>query len=185
VAMDKTCAECGYLTIRHRKSRELVEVETGIREGGKIPALEDETNTGAQPVYEKPFLCFMREPQLTADMQSDDYPSYEDRCNSVFHRLRECDSWVKWDQGFTPKEHVVNTMLKEQRDWQRDTDARNNRWRVLELVVMGGIVTLISVAAQIGAAFIERDSPAPQMPQSIQLEWPKPEPRLDRVVNAD
>ena len=143
MAMDRWCAECGYLTIHNRKTRELVEVETAIRGGGKIPAFADETRTGDQPVYEKPFLCFMREPQVTADLQDGTYPSFEKQRDAVFHKLRTCESWTAWKQGFTPKEHLEMNLLQEQRDWQRkcqdadqswreSQDRRDRRWRVFE-----------------------------------------------------
>ena len=92
----------------------------------------------------------------------------------VINEDRECDCFTEWQQGYSPREHAEMMMneatLKIQRDeseadrnW-RERQARRDhqwrrseaKWRQRELLVMGVIVTLVSVAAQIVSAFIER-----------------------------
>ena len=86
----------------------------------------------------------------------------------VFAYITDPDG-TPWQPGITPKDLMDMRMLDEQRaalkkeaEEQRtfrDSEAkRNQRWRIMELLVMGGIVTLVSIGAQIGAAFIERGS---------------------------
>lgn len=75
-----------------------------------------------------------------------------------------CSAFTTWRQGYTPKEHVEMSLVEEQREWQRNRDRDDRRWRIIELAIMGIIVTLVSVAAQIIAAFIERGSLFPDQP---------------------
>ena len=49
-------------------------------------------------------------------------------------------------------------MLDRQRllEWQAERENEDRRWRLTELLVLGGFVTVVLVVAQIVAAFIQR-----------------------------
>jgi hypothetical protein len=171
------CTNCGYLSVRNVEDWSLGEAESDYRETG---AMSDR----AAQIYRNLPICFARAANLLQE--------YERTCNErpggisgpaavikfVLHKPRTCTEHIEWQQGFTPKEHLEMKMLEEQRaSLNREAD-RNHRWRIIELVVMGLIVTAVSVAAQIGSAFIERGSlfPAPQQPAAppvVQLVMPQ------------
>lgn len=95
-------------------------------------------------------------------------PQYESiKFHDAINKERQCEGFVKWSQGFTPKEHqdMLDRQWKveyerrrdqEDREWRDRKDKEDRRWKVLELIVMGGIVTLVSVIAQLVAAYIAR-----------------------------
>ena len=68
-------------------------------------------------------------------------------------------------------------MMAEQRAALKAEADRNHRWRIIELVVMGVIVTIVSVAAQVGAAFIERGSLFPDKVSTPQPITKTPDPQ--------
>jgi len=86
---------------------------------------------------------------------------------SLLQSERDCAEFTPWCQGFTPKEH--QEMLDRQRllewqaerenadhRWREDQRKEERRWRLIELLVLGGFVTIVLVIAQIVAALIQR-----------------------------
>lgn len=161
------CAECGFLTLRHRESRELAEVEWATRETGSVPT------KGPYSLYERTPLCFERAFPLQEEAKGDS----PDEVVRVFQSDRECPSFTPWQQGFTPKEHREMLDRREMRDWQerreredRDwrerQEERQRQWQVAQararlrwdIIIFGIVVTLAIMAATIIAAFIERGS---------------------------
>ena len=172
-----SCQNCGFLGFRHIKTREIVEAEEGVRQGGNWMPVE-----GNKFLYEEHPICFARAVDFFTVMGSGGLP--EKRRKELLS-LRDCDKFTPWVQGFTPKKHLEMNLLQQQqerldrreredREWRRKHDederiARDNqaklerqwrkedtRFRLTELLVMGGLVTLILVIVQIVAAYIQR-----------------------------
>lgn len=164
------CAECGYLAVRHVETRQLLDAEIAFREQGSLPSRRSPDWIGI-PIYDELPVCFARAVSFRQEIKT---PASDERRLDCVQKQRNCDKITDWHQGFTPKEHREMLLSKEaleiQREEQandriwRDTQATKDHewrkeeaaWRRKELWVMGGIVTFVSVVAQIISAFIER-----------------------------
>ena len=168
------CKDCGFLSIRNKHTRELVEVENRIREFGDFPIeiVGDFIGVERSSHYEVRPMCFMLQPHL-----DDDGPDEVMNTLQFVNRIRieiECDCFTPLKQGFSPKEHCEMLDRKLLLDWQerrenlineredrRDREQREWRreestWRLRELIVMGVVVTAISAIVQIISAIIQR-----------------------------
>jgi hypothetical protein len=175
--MNYKCIDCGYLAVRNLVSGELVEVERD--ENGNI----NEGKYFGSPRYDLP-ICFAREtklqPQYKTELIIDDpiHKKLKSNVNNVLAQPRLCNSFTKWQMGFTPKEH--REMLDEQwrlsfqakrededRKWREEQRKSDLEWRVeqekkatrshrWDLIFTGGIATFLICVATIVAAFITR-----------------------------
>jgi hypothetical protein len=108
------------------------------------------------PNTEKPFdkyeppICFMQVPDFRVVPYNSDakLQLFKVRQNVHYqiHRKRECASFIKWRQGFTPKEHLemLDRELRMQMDERREKEER--RWHIVEIiliVVLSGLFTLL------------------------------------------
>jgi hypothetical protein len=154
---DVRCCECGYLSLREVYNRELYSPEANYRETGETPIA---SSLSPFPVCLMRACDFRRELKVAKEGHHSDSVKIVD----VIRRDRPCDEFTTWQQGFSPKEHLEMNILKEQqaahdkqaaieRQWRKE----DTRFRFVELIVMGGIVTLVSVIVQIVAAFISRN----------------------------
>lgn len=163
------CADCGFLALRRRESQQLLGAEMPYREHGVLPEAVD---ADFQDEFESTPYCFV--------MAQPIHKEREDR-KGIIQRDRSCDSWVQWQQGFSPKEH--REMLEEQRrrqledevrksayeredrrdaEMRKREDERDERLHELQkrlhnrqLLIIGGFVTLALVVGSLGAAIIE------------------------------
>lgn len=115
------CADCGYLAVRHRTTRQLYDAEESLRVNGELPILD---NRGY--VYDEWPVCFVRAANFRVEMEDNSATPHRKR---VLNQPRECDQFTPWHQGFSPKEHVEMKMLDEQKQWQRDEAAEQRRWQ--------------------------------------------------------
>jgi hypothetical protein len=154
------CSECGYLALRNRETRELDEAETAFRRDGKLIEI---TRAYASKVWDKGTmlheqvlshsiheelpLCFARNVDLRQGFKEPD-PEHdsintqrvdEATVKGIVVKERECKTFTKWQQGFTPKEH------REMIDQERE-----RRWHFIELIVF----VIITLIAGIGSAII-------------------------------
>jgi hypothetical protein len=131
-----------------------------IPPAGQIVEISSLTRTTGASEFPHDVLCFQRIIQFPIR------PSNEDLV-VLLQRDRECAEFTTWHQGFTPKEHREISDRERLREWQaqrEDEDRRwredqrkeERRWRLIELVVLGGFVTIVLVIAQLVAAFIQR-----------------------------
>jgi hypothetical protein len=144
------CAECGYLASRNYESRELEETELGTRNG---EAIVISLSTG-MPIYELP-VCFMQVIDLRYEFKND-----TPQITPVIQQSRECNEFVKWKQGFTPKEHreMIDRqwMQKHQeehekadKEWREKQEARHSREEWLRYIFLG-IVTIVATLIATG-----------------------------------
>ena len=151
------CIDCGYLCYRDKDTRELEEVERG--EDGTIiqPNISRDTphkmSSGSK--YDPP-ICFARAVNLQAEYKiksvnetgSEWVIRANQRLKEVLNQTRECESFVEWQQGFTPKEH--REMLSE--EWKLEQEAKRRKsdrtWHIIEVVItltVGAIIALLAV----------------------------------------
>lgn len=154
------CADCGFLAVRDRKTRELAETELGIRRTWDIPTfLEVKGSGGGSPHrYEFIPVCFAKVADFDLETREtkSSCGSYDEAPLTVIleiiNRPRECDKFMKWEHGLTPREPqemLLNAETierqaaanerrdRDQREWQQKMQDRQF-WRT-------AIVGLISV----------------------------------------
>jgi hypothetical protein len=176
------CADCGFLSLRHRETRELREAEADYRTTGEIPPMVEArwgTSTRdpafmPRPAYEAVPLCFPRKINFADLLLWDAQPG--DRA-AVFEAERDCrredGGFVPWEQGFTPKEHREMLDRQKMLDWQASREDADRAWRERqeekaekrantrhwrEILIVGLLVGGAAIISQIVAAFIERGS---------------------------
>jgi hypothetical protein len=154
------CADCGFLAARNRQDRQLEEAESIMREKG-IPAVTFSSNAvmGIGTKHEGEPLCFVQANDLRKEFWETthrEHPTYQivdsDSIVEVLLRDRECKDFVKWQQGFTPKEHREMLDRLEQRRWQEGREDTDRKWRSKQdknLVIIAGLFTILG--AVIGA----------------------------------
>lgn len=176
-----TCSKCGFLTFRDAETRQLVEIEEWFRGNPAFAALSD-----WHPYHYVNYpICFRRVYPLAEEVRrhiglgtlNSNVP--EDASiafNRVIKDGRWCREFTRWQQGFTPKEHlemldrkwrlrheeeVRQAVLKSEdrrdarvdaREERRDKEASQRHRNELLVfgLVLGGLTIL--------AAFIERGS---------------------------
>ena len=149
------CADCGFLANRNFETGELVSVDEG-RQTGRFRTLPGVTY-GPVPT------CFRMKANLFAEYLAE---KSENRLLAVIAKDRgECAGFVKWEPGFTPKEHremlfdlerkKLEIQEKEgERRWEERRDKRERRFQlfntlisalagVLFTAVVGGVVAWI------------------------------------------
>lgn len=120
------CIDCGFLTMRHND--QFVELDESIRSDSRD--LESES------------LCFVRAAQFsfTRETKSSDFGIAARFFTDDLAADRICDSFRKWDQGFTPKEHAEMALhdsvrefhkqcIEDDRKWRESMAEREHRWR--------------------------------------------------------
>lgn len=129
------CADCGFIAVRDRTSRELVEVEAGLRVKWELPTLPNSSYLR----YEDFPVCLKGMVSLRIDA-----PSYNrEEVAALVGQERECDAFIEWCRGFSPKEHQEmqlaqelqrqqQAMREQERDWQERRDAVQRDWLAAE-----------------------------------------------------
>jgi hypothetical protein len=159
------CANCGFLaqrTYRGKIPQGFIDVEETTRETGELPTKGFEF--GVMRSFGEPDLtpekmngdkfptCFSRAFNLENEIQihctellkTQPNTVYATAVNDIIHKDRECNPFVKWERGFTPKEH------REMRDRERQR-ASDKRWHLLEIVV----IAIATIAAGVVGYFLK------------------------------
>ena len=150
------CAFCGFLALRGEDGG-FIEVDEQYR----FSVLPHPDAPTYKAVYEAKVglpLCFMRKACLPVEILKQ--PEWGTENQGAVQKTvvaeRDCDGWTQWQQGFTPKEHREMLDRKEFRDWQEKQRRSDIKWRIIEIVILGFVVTLMAGAFTVLGAFIER-----------------------------
>ena len=147
------CCDCGFLAVRNKQTRQLMEAELEIR------ANHETKDT----IYELLPICFRMEEQLEDDISQlkrgtklagKTGISWID-ISMVTDRYRDCISFTKWQQGWTPREHFDMDLMKEQKNQENIRNSVNHRWRIAEFVALVIIVPVVTVITQFMTAHIQ------------------------------
>ncbi len=113
------CRDCGMLTVYCPGENEFIEINSLYRKEGSKNGIHAQ-NQGS------PTVCFLSAHDIHAEMvelvQTASSANQSQRALQIIGKERECESFCKWRQGFSPKEHVE--MLREDeknlsdREWQ-------------------------------------------------------------------
>ena len=172
--LDKKCAECGFLAMRNRFTDQLDEARPSYRKTGKAPFVRKPGMHGV--VVQNPWegddfpwevtpICFARAYDLVSEIQAAPNSGLitQEAILETTQKPRDaCSEFIRWNQGFTPKEHreMLDRKYIMEREDRRDRELRESqerqgksrlRW---EIVIFGIIVTIALIAAEIIGAFI-------------------------------
>lgn len=146
------CSECGFLTLRDRNSLQLVEVIDDYRESGRATKVE----------YHNYPICFVMAYDLMPEVEREAHVQFQEGKGEwsgyvlrIITRDRDCDKlgkFVKYQQGFTPKEHREMMDRQFMLDWQSRRDDADKKWRARQqwfMVIVAG--TFVILGGAIGA----------------------------------
>lgn len=146
------CAECGFLAARNKETRKLEEVEFESRQNGYLKANRYEYI----PVCFAMVISFDKEceelrklPQYQSrfdEIGGHIYPNTGDLIIPLLSKERDCESFIEWIQGFTPREHQEMLDRGRMLKWQADREDADRKWRTSQqwfMVIVAGIFTVI------------------------------------------
>ena len=154
------CTECGFLSLRNIETRELDEAEETFREWGRVIGVKwsHPVQVGDTPFYaedklnryvhEQLPICFANTGNFSSSFRELIIKNYEaDKVVlMVIKNERPCETFTKWQQGFTPKEHremMDRKFTIELEDKRRKND-RKWHWIELAAIIAGtGLFTLL------------------------------------------
>ena len=120
------CRNCGFLSVRDFKSRELLEVDETMREKWELHVIpNDEVDLCKQhPLCATLAALFAREigtrPGYVIDKKA---------VVAVLKKDRECETFIQWVPGFSPKEHMKMHIEEMTDKWQEEQRRRDEEWR--------------------------------------------------------
>lgn len=116
-----SCQQCGFLTLKNRENDTLCEAsESFRRERSIVVGLQK------RHIHEEIPLCFVQATSLREQCGG------KDDKNTVLEVItspRKCEQFIKWVQGFSPKEHVEMEMLRKERERVESATMADRRWR--------------------------------------------------------
>jgi len=116
------CADCGYLAVRHFKTRDLLDAEEMLRRTGEMPV-----EPGTQHYIYDPWpVCFARVIDFRSALDDNSGTPHRKR---VINDDRECARFTPWIQGLTPKEHVELQQELDRQLWQTQRELQDQTWR--------------------------------------------------------
>lgn len=115
------CADCGLLAVVRECDYSLAEVPQEFRETGTV-----NIRTWVQKFHAYP-LCVARAVKF-----QDEHPDGPQRhaksingpelVQPILNKVRSCDSFVEWTQGFSPREHIEMINQEKQIAWERERE---------------------------------------------------------------
>lgn len=114
------CTDCGYLAFRHKDTRNLTEAEQEFRDTGELTR-----DLNRRYVYDIFPICF----KLAANFRKEVPQMTEENLFSVLNEDRECACFIKWQQGFSPREHEEMIQQRAMLEWQREREEEERKWR--------------------------------------------------------
>jgi hypothetical protein len=180
------CSECGFLAARDIDTRRLDEVEKAFRESGS-PPVRYVSGRNQYVGQERVPICFVQAYDLKQEIE---IARGSDAMNAtwvhfVINQDRECQPFMEWQQGFTPKEHREmldrEAMLKWQTEreeadkkWRENESKENRKWRFREFLIAAIAVIVVIIAAILGAIIERGGQPTINIitpnPESITIE---------------
>ena len=155
------CADCGYLAqliYRGSVPQGFIDIEEIPRQTGELPG--NSLSFGDFIPFGQPDLrpekmrgdncptCFMRAAQLNnetvaryAEIKASNDGTLASAVKDIIHKDRVCKRFMKWERGFTPKEHREMAVRERERIWH-----------IVEVIAIG----LFTIGAGVIGALIAR-----------------------------
>jgi hypothetical protein len=165
------CADCGFLGLRRRQDRAVLEAENEFRIWAMHP-VRVEGNSGN--VYESRPICCAQASYLAGELNGET----TEELKRVIQHERDCKKFTPWKQGFTPKEHheMIDRQWEQERQDRRDREmmefqaeqatlAHKRHMQSLAVAllaaILGGIATLAAVRLSPSPTVIVNPPPVP------------------------
>ncbi len=189
------CAECGYLAqhvYRGSIPEGFIDVEENSRETGSLPTVPFSlrfTPIGQPDLTPEKMsgdnfpTCFSRAFQLGnetvtryAEIYAAEKGTMANAVKEVIHKDRACNQFVKWERGFTPKEHremidreylqkhqderdnadklFRQQMANDERIWRETQEAKHSNEEWMRNLLIGGFTVFGAIAGGIVGHFI-------------------------------
>jgi len=75
-------------------------------------------------------VCFTQQPYLGEALAKMNKAANEhDEVRAILHQDIDCDRFIIWEQGFSPKEHWMMEDRDRLRKWQAEREDADRRWR--------------------------------------------------------
>ncbi len=136
------CFSCGFLVLMSKRQDLIFESADHVYRTSGHPSASREA-----VVHHRP-QCYRGKWNLHGETEQEPQESgvehwYYQQNDTVIHRVRDCDEWIRWEPDYSPKEHLEERKMQEVREWQaaRDREDRDFRaeqrrldqeWRTLE-----------------------------------------------------
>jgi hypothetical protein len=124
------CAECGFLSLRKIKTRQLVEAELDVRQTWTLPqdASHNPRSYAPPGPYDKQPWCYAMAADLASEARQETAGITWGGL-AVITKERVCPSFTPWRPGFTPKDHQHMIELEQSRLWQKEQRSRERQWQ--------------------------------------------------------
>src|SRR5262245_13820842 len=106
------CANCGFLAVIHRTTRNLLSAERQLRDDGYL--LDTDPITGST-AYEANPVCFVNKLDFRKGFGS---AMQQEHLRASLQEGRQCDGYTPWTAGLTPKEHWEMIQEEARLKWQ-------------------------------------------------------------------
>ena len=136
------CENCGFLTMRHTQTRELLEVEEATRIIGTILS-----------GYIGNPICFAGAFHLESEriMAQKGGLSRTDSLVAILQEQRDCDKFTQWKLGSTPREHQEMLDRQWMLEFQEERRKADKEWQSKQnwklALIAGGFTILGAVLA--------------------------------------
>lgn len=141
------CADCGYLAVRNRHDYSLNEADPDFREKGIAATVYTEDGRNPHRLHRDIPLCFAMCQYLGDAFKSLNDPSNPSKqVTSVIQTDNDCKEFIKWRQGFTPKEHREMMDRKTMLEMGEKRKQNDRKWHWIELAILvvgAGLFTLL------------------------------------------
>ncbi len=141
------CIECGLLGARNNDG-----IPTEVREESRRLAVAPANK------FEALFICF--------GGNKISFSQSSPICMKQFSDERDCNEFIKWQQAFSPKEHIDMQNALLNRSWQERQAKQDHKWRKEDrnFMALVGIVTVI-IGAILGAVLTRMAPSTPSSPK--------------------
>lgn len=145
--MKHKCADCGFLAIKNLDTRQLCEAEQDYRDKGQGIEVYIREGANVHSVYENKPICFARAYNLIEEYGG---VSKNYRADFVYYlvtKVRDCDDFIDWYQGSSPKEHreMLDRKLELKRLEMQENRHNREEWaRYIFLCIVTILAALIA-----------------------------------------
>lgn len=124
------CRDCGYLSVRDRGTGELMSPDNDYRQSGAVAMTMP--HIAPFPICMRRACDFPKE----LNMKSERHAIYPKDAAVVLDKERDCEKFIPWQQGLSPKEHLEMDIIerREQReiDMIEKREQRDRQWRLAD-----------------------------------------------------
>lgn len=123
----RRCDKCGFLAIRQKWTRQILEADDDYRISAEPPR-NDEGDENCENIP----VCFIGRRDLREEIRTQEAKIVENDILAVIQQERVCVDFEAWIRGLTPKEHLEMLDREKWRAWQR----ADRKWHFAEVLMI-------------------------------------------------